>query len=62
MGRPRVYAASLRDVMAGVRPDVQLAPGDVILVTEHWTGTVGALLDRFVPAMAAVFYARAVTR
>jgi polysaccharide export outer membrane protein len=58
---PKVFVANARDVLAGRRPDVLLAPGDVIFVTEHWTGTLGRLLDRGVPLLAGVFYAQSVT-
>jgi polysaccharide export outer membrane protein len=47
---PRVYVASPKALFAGKAPDVLLAPGDVIFVTEHWMSTVGQVLERVIPA------------
>jgi polysaccharide export outer membrane protein len=49
---PKLYVANAKDVLAGVRPDVVLAQGDVVFVTEHWFASVGDVLDRIVPAAA----------
>jgi len=49
---PRVYVASPKDLFAGRAPDVRLAPGDVVFVTEHWLATVGQVLERLVPTTA----------
>lgn len=49
---PRVYVTSPKDLFAGRGPDVRLAPGDVIFVTEHWLATVGQVLERLVPTTA----------
>jgi len=49
---PKLYVANAKDVLAGVRPDVVLAQGDVVFVTEHWFASVGDVLDRVVPAAA----------
>jgi polysaccharide export outer membrane protein len=49
---PRLFVANARDVLSAVRPDVVLAPGDVIFVTEHWFASIGEVLDRLVPATA----------
>jgi polysaccharide export outer membrane protein len=62
LSHPRVYVANVRDVLAGMRPDVILAPGDVVMATEHWTATLGQILDRTIPALAGVFYASAITK
>ena len=51
---PKLYVANARDVLAGVRPDVVLAQGDVIYVTEHWFASVGDVLEKVVPAAATV--------
>jgi polysaccharide export outer membrane protein len=49
---PKLYVANAKDVLAGRRPDVVLAPGDVIYVTEHWLGSVGDVLERVIPTAA----------
>jgi polysaccharide export outer membrane protein len=49
---PRLYVANAHDVLAAARPDVTLAPGDVVFVTEHWFASVGDVLDRIVPIAA----------
>jgi len=48
--QPRIYVASLRDLLAGRRRDVTLAPGDVIYVGEHWLSSVGEVLEKIIPA------------
>lgn len=40
---------SARDLFAGVRKDVVLAPGDVVYVSEHWFASVGEVLERVMP-------------
>ena len=47
---PRVHVANPKALFAGKSPDILLAPGDVIFVTEHWMATVGQVLERLVPA------------
>jgi polysaccharide biosynthesis/export protein len=54
---PRMYVANLRDVLAARRPDVELAPGDVVFVTEHWFATTTDVLGRLVPAVATTILA-----
>jgi polysaccharide biosynthesis/export protein len=51
---PKLYVANAKDVLAGVRPDVVLAQGDVIYVTEHWFASMGDVLEKIVPAAATV--------
>lgn len=51
---PKLYVVNAKDVLTGVRPDVVLAQGDVIYVTEHWFASVGDVLDRVVQAAATV--------
>ncbi len=62
---PQVYTASLRAISRGSSPDVYLAPGDIIYVTEEWTAHVGEVLSRLGPLLAdpaTVALAVAVTR
>lgn len=58
---PRIYTASLRDVVDGDSHDVALHPGDVVYVTEHWLGDVGEVVDLVAPFLSiglssAAFY------
>lgn len=49
-----VYEADLLDIVDGDDHDVELAPGDVVFVTEEWTATVGEVLDRVFGAALGV--------
>lgn len=46
---PRICGVSARDLFAGVRRDIVLAPGDVVYVSEHWFASVGEVLERVMP-------------
>jgi len=59
---PKVFVASARDIITAKRPDVVMAPGDVVYVTEHWFATVGEVLDKVVPLAATVLVGIALTR
>lgn len=50
--KPQVYVADLKEIVDGDAPDVQLAPGDVVYVTDHWIAGVGEVLDRLGPILA----------
>lgn len=49
---PQVYVASLDDLTDGDGPNVMLAPGDVVYVTDHWIADVGEVLDRLAPLLS----------
>ena len=49
---PQVYTASLRAISRGNAPDVYLAAGDIVYVTEEWTAHVGEVLARLAPLLA----------
>lgn len=49
---PKVYYANLKDVVEGDAPDVLLAPGDIIWVTEHWIATTAQFLDAIAPVLS----------
>lgn len=49
---PRVYRASLRAVVDGRATDVELAPGDIVYVTQEWTANVGEVLARISPLLS----------
>ena len=53
---PKLYVANAKDVLAGVRSDVVLAPGDVVYVTEHWLASVSDVLNRVIPAAATAAF------
>ncbi len=52
LAAPQVYVASLDDVRDGDGHDVQLEPGDILYVTDHWIADVGEVLDRLGPLLA----------
>jgi polysaccharide export outer membrane protein len=49
---PRIYRANVNELLLAKRPDVIMAAGDVVFVTEHWLASVGDVLARVVPAAA----------
>lgn len=52
LSAPRVYMASLRDVVGGNSHDVALLPGDVVYVTEHWLGDVAEIVAIVAPLLS----------
>ncbi len=58
LARPRVYRASVNALVSGKATDVQLEPGDVVLVTETWFGSVTDVLGRITPLLYGVTLAR----
>lgn len=59
LSRPKVYRASLEDIVDGKTTDVELAPGDVIFVTEHWFASTTDVLQRLTPLLIAIGLATA---
>ena len=53
LSQPRVYTANLEDIVDGRRADVELVPGDVVFVTEHWFATTAEVLRRLTPLLIA---------
>jgi polysaccharide biosynthesis/export protein len=53
LSAPRVYRASLTDLVNGRATDVALAPGDVVYVTEHWFAGAMQIVQRLSPLLAA---------
>jgi polysaccharide export outer membrane protein len=51
LAKPKIYRASIEDLVAGKLPDVELAPGDVVFVTEHWFASATDVVRRLVPAL-----------
>lgn len=62
LSSPKVYRANLRKLFAGEALDVELAPGDVVFVTEHWFATTSQLLQRLTPLFAATAVGMALAR
>jgi polysaccharide biosynthesis/export protein len=48
---PKVYRYDLEALIDGEAGDVQLAPGDVVFVTEHWAATMAQVLERVSPLL-----------
>ena len=48
---PKVYRFDLEGMVDNERGDIQLAPGDVVFVTEHWAATMAQVLDRMAPLL-----------
>lgn len=50
---PRVYWASIEDIVDGQAHDVALQPGDIVFVTDHWIADFGEVLSRLSPILSA---------
>jgi polysaccharide export outer membrane protein len=48
---PKVYRFDLEGLVDNERGDIQLAPGDVVFVTEHWAATMAKVLERMAPLL-----------
>ena len=55
----RVYTTSLRDVVDGESHDVELYPGDVVFVTDHWIEDFGEVMAALAPIISLTFSAAA---
>ncbi len=53
LSAPHVYCADLKALFRGGAKDVELAKGDVVFVTEHWLASMGHVLQRLTPLLAA---------
>jgi polysaccharide biosynthesis/export protein len=51
----RVYATSLRDIVDGESHDVELYPGDVVFVTDHWIEDFGEITGMIAPLASIAF-------
>ena len=49
---PRMYTASVRDLVNGKATDVVLAPGDIIYVTRAWYASTGDVLNALAPLIS----------
>lgn len=55
----RVYTTSVRDVIDGDAHDVELYPGDVVWVTDHWIEDFGEVVALIAPFISIAFSAAA---
>jgi polysaccharide export outer membrane protein len=51
---PLVYEYNLKRYVAGKSGDVELAPGDVVYVSRHWSATMGEVVGRISPLLALI--------
>ncbi len=49
---PRMYTASVRDLVDGKATDVVLAPGDIVYVTKAWYARAGDVLNAISPLIS----------
>ena len=56
----RVYATSLRDIVDGESHDVELYPGDVVYVTDHWIEDFSELTGMLAPLASIAFSVAAI--
>jgi polysaccharide biosynthesis/export protein len=62
LSHAKIYRANLDDLMRGATTDIELAPGDVIFVSEHWFATATEVLNRLTPILAVVTLSSAIAR
>ena len=51
LSKPRVYRASVTDLIQGRGTDVELARGDIVFVTSHWYYSTTDVLQRLIPVL-----------
>ncbi len=51
---PTVYEWSFQDLVEDKTGDVELAPGDVVFVSEHWVAQMGEVLERIAPLLTVL--------
>lgn len=56
----RVYSTSLRDIVDGESHDVELYPGDVVFVTDHWIEDFGEITNMIAPLASIAFSVAAI--
>jgi len=57
----RVYQTNLSQIVSGDSHDVELYPGDVVYVTDHWIEDVGEVTNLLAPLASIAFSAAALT-
>jgi polysaccharide export outer membrane protein len=53
LAKPKIYTASVAELVSGNGRDVVLAPGDVVFVTEHWFASATDVVKRLTPLLAS---------
>ena len=51
---PLVYKWSLEKLTKDRSGDVELAPGDVVFVSEHWVASMGEVINRVAPLLTVL--------
>lgn len=54
LDKPIVYQYDFDALVSGKGGDIELAPGDVVFVTDHWVANMGEVIDRVSPLLAIV--------
>lgn len=54
LANPVVYQWSFEDFVEDRRGDIELAPGDVVFVSEHWVAQMGEVLNRLSPLLSVL--------
>jgi polysaccharide export outer membrane protein len=54
LDKPIVYRYDFDALVSGKGGDIELAPGDVVFVTDHWVANMGEVIDRVSPLLAIV--------
>jgi hypothetical protein len=52
LDKPIVYKYDFDALVSGKGGDIELAPGDVVFVTDHWVANVGEVINRVSPLLA----------
>ncbi len=52
--KPLLYQYDFNDFVNGKAGDIELAPGDVVFVSEHWSATMGEVLTRVTPLLSVL--------
>ncbi|OJH40108.1 SLBB domain-containing protein [Cystobacter ferrugineus] len=52
LSKPRVYRASVTDLISGNGTNVELARGDIVFVTSHWYYTTTDVIQRLIPLLS----------
>lgn len=62
LSSPRAYVTSLWALSDGRAADAELAPGDIVYVTQHWAASISQVVNRITPLLGAVALAIGLVR
>jgi protein involved in polysaccharide export with SLBB domain len=54
LDKPIVYQYDFDALYSGKGGDIELAPGDVVYVTDHWVANVGEVINRLAPLLSVM--------